>query len=306
MNKIHKVFKYVGIGFIILLFGTIILSNIGKIFMSMKNKEYSKSLEGMIANVNQLLPQKAFDDFDFFIINRVSLERKCVVWDCTLDTTFFYPIGDSFLPESVNGGILEAGNRKQVLDIDTLLSNDLLKKYHHQGLLYYHLFARKNKNNPFYNEITKRYYSQKYRIRSPFSNRQCEYTMTYDEMKRAEQFCANYPDQALQEFLSEYLERQNTLLDIASNNSDVLMRMTDEDTTLVYHFIYDKSYSMGGNKPISNLREQYDLAYNALKKDACTLPIFFGLKEICQKTERKFHFRCKDWKKNDSLEFIIY
>ena len=131
-------------------------------------------------------------------------------------------------------------------------------------------------------------------------------TVTYDEMKRADQFCANYPDQALQEFLSEYLERQNTLLDIASNNSDVLMRMTDEDTTLVYHFIYDKSYSMGGNKPISNLREQYDLAYNALKKDACTLPIFFGLKEICQKTERKLHFRCKDWKKNDSLEFIIY
>ena len=218
-----KVLKYLGIGIVLLFAAGIILGNIGNILVSKKQKDYEHSLEGMHAEVNKHLPSRAPDGFDYYIMDRVVQEGENIVWEATLDTTFFYPIRESFLPESMNGGILPEGNRNMALDLDTLLSSNLLRQSHQLDMLYYHLLAKTGKPNPLYEEIMNRKYSQTWRIKSPFSDRQCEYTMTYNEMKDTEDFCKDHPAAALNYFLSEYIQRQNRLLALASDNADINM-----------------------------------------------------------------------------------
>lgn len=301
-----KVLKYLGIGLVLLFAAGIILGNIGNILVSKKQKDYEHSLEGMLAEVNKHLPSRAPDGFDYYIMDRVVQEGENIVWEATLDTTFFYPIRESFLPESMNGGILTEGNRNMALDLDTLLSSNLLRQSHQLDMLYYHLFAKTGKPNPLYEEIINRKYSQTWRIKSPFSDRQCEYTMSYYEMKETEDLCKKQPEYALNLFMSEYIQRQNRLLTIASGNADINMRMTDEGGAIVFCCTFDNSYSVGGNRPVSNLRNQKEEIQAALTEDSRTLPIFFDTKNICKKAQKGFLFRFVDWNKTDSLEFKIY
>ena len=305
-REMKKILKCLGIGIVVLFAALIILGNIGNIIMSRKQKDYSHSLEGMIAEMNKHLPSRGQDGFDYYIMNRVILEGGNIVWEATLDTTFFYPIRKSFLPESVNGGVLAEGNRNMSIDIDTLLTSDLLKQSHQLDLLYYNLFAKTDKPNPFYEEIMNRRYSQTWRVLSPFSNRLCEYTMTYDEMKETDEFCKNQPEKALNVFMEEYLKRQNRLLSIADNNADISMHMVDEGNTVVFCCTFNKSYSAGENRPVSNLRNQKEEIQAALVEDSQTLPIFYDTKSICKKAQKGFLYRFIDWNKTDSLEFTIY
>ncbi len=274
--------------------------------MSEKMKGHTLTLEQMIDSINTHLPSKGPDSLNFFVMDRVVLEDNNVVWEATLDTTFFYPIRESFLPESLNGGVLTEGNRKMALDVDTLLSNSLIQKSHQLNLLYYYLFAKNTRPNPFYDEVIERKYSQTWRIHSPFSDRQYEYTMTFNKMKETENFCKRQPEAALKLFVSEYLKRQNILLTIASGNADVIMQMADEGSAIVFLCTFDKSYSVGGNKPVSNLRNQKEEIQAALVEDSQTLPIFYDTKSICKKAQKGFLYRFIDWNKTDSLEFTIY
>lgn len=301
-----KILKYLGIGIVVLFAAVIIIGNIGNIIMSKKQKDYAHSLEGMIAEVNKHLPSRGQDGFDYYIMNRVIIEGDNIVWEATLDTAFFHPIRESFLPESVNGGILPEGDRSMAIDLDTLLSSNLLKQSHQLDLLYYYLFAKTDKPNPFYEEIMNHRYSQTWRVLSPFSDRQCEYTMTYDEMKETEVFCKNQPETALNLFMTEYIKRQNRLLSFANNNTDITMCMKDEGNTIVFCYTFDKSYSTGGNRPVSNLRNQKEEILAALVEDSQTLPIFYDTKTICKKAHKGFLYRFIDWNKTDSLEFTIY
>ena len=301
-----EVQKYLGLGIVLLLTAIIILGNIGKILVPKKQKDYAHSLEGMLAEMNKHLPCRAQDGFDFCIMNRVVQKGDNIVWEATIDTTFFYPMRKSFLPESMNGGILPEGNRSMVLDLDTLLSDKLLKQSHQLDLLYYYLFAKTGNPNPLYEEILNRKYSQTWRIQSPFSDRQCEYTMTYNEMKEAEYFCNEQPEKALSLFISEYIKRQNRLLTLASGNADINMCMKDDGGAIIFYCIFDKSYSYGGNKPVANLRSQQDEILSAMNEDSRNLPIFYDTKGICKKAHKGFLFRFTDWNKTDSLEFKIY
>jgi hypothetical protein len=301
-----KVLKYLGIGVVLLFAAGIILGNIGNILVSKKQKDYAHSLEGMLTEVNKHLPSRVPDGFDYYIMNRVVQEGENIVWEATLDTTFFYPIRESFLPESMNGGILPIGNRSMDLDLDTLLSSNLLRQSHQLDLLYYHLFAKTGKPNPLYEEIMNRKHSQTWRIKSPFSDRQCEYTMSYNEMKETEDFCKKQPEAALNFFISEYIQRQNRLLTIASSNADINMRMTEEVGAIVFCCTFDDSYSAGGNRPVSNLRNQKEEIQAALDEDSRSLPLFYDTQNICKKAQKRFLFRFTDWNKTDSLEIKIY
>ena len=293
-----KIFKFIGLGIVALFAAGLVLGNIGKIYMSKKNK----GLEGMIAEVNKHLPQKGF----FFIMNKVFIEGNSVVWESTLDTTFIYPTRVSVLPESMNGSVLISGDRSCAIDIDTIMTNDFLKKSHQLDLLYYHLFAKSSEPNKLYDEIMKRKFSQTWRAHSPFSDRQCEFTLTYDEQKKMEDYCQGYPDAALQEFMSEYLKRQNRLLSVASNNADITMHMEDADSLITFYCILDKSYSAEGNKPISNLRDNQSEMLDALQEDCQKLPIFYEMKEICNRTNKSLLFRYTNWNKTDSVDFVMY
>ncbi len=301
-----KAFQYIGIGFVVFIAVVIILGNIGHMLVPIKNKEQSQTLEKMIAEVNRHLPHRGFDGFDFFIMNKVLLEGDNVVWVTTLDTTFFYPTRESVLPESMNGGVLASGNRNCTIDLDTILSNDFLKKSHRLDLLYYHLFVRTNNPNKLYEEIMKRQYSQTWRIHSPFSDRRCEFSMTYREQKDIADYCFNNTESALQEFLFEYLKRQNRLLDVASNNADMVMSMAEDGSSLIFYCVLDKLYSLDGNKPVFNIRNNQSEMRDALVEDFQELPLFFGIKEICERTSKRFLFRYTDWNKTDSIDFIIY
>ena len=301
-----KILKIIGACVLILIAAVFIVGNMGKVLVSIKQKEYSQSLEGMVAEINRHLPHKGFNGFDYFVANRLILEGDKVVWDATLDTTFFYPLRESMLPESVNGGILASGDRSMAIDLDTILTNEVLKESQLENVLYYNLFARSNKPNKFYEEIMNRQYSQVWRIHSPFSDKKSEFTITSAEQKEIEEFCNGNPDVAIRKFLSEYVRLRNRLLEIASKNADCQMLMSDNGSALVFHCIFNKTFSKNGNKPISNIREQYEVVFEGLKDDAQTLPIFYDLKGICSKTHRDFIFRYEDWNKTDSVDFVMY
>ena len=284
---------------------SVIFANIGKIIMSEKMKGHALTLEEMIDSINTHLPIKGPDSLNFFIMDRAFLEGQNVVWEATLDSTFFYPVRNSFLPESVNGGVLISGNRALAIDLDTLLTAEVLKKSQLCNLLYYYLFVRNRKPNPFYDEIMRRQCSQTWRYHSPFSDRQNEFTFTYQEQKKMESFCSNQTEKALHNFLTEYLDRQNLLLRIASNNSDVSMSMEDDDLSLILSCVLDRAYSENGNKPISNLKADKKEVHSLLLEDIKTIPLFYDMGEICKRTGKGFLIRYTDFYKSDSIEFRI-
>lgn len=300
-RKMKKFLKTIGILFCVLFAAIIIIGNILNILLSKDKKDHLHTLEGIVIEMNRYLPRKEL----YFSIEKIALEKENVIWNVTLDPTFFYPIRDSFLPESLNGGILPEGDRGMALDLDSLISNDLIKQSNHLNLLYYYLFVKTRKKNPFYEEIMHRRFSQIWRIESPFSDRHSEITMSYREMANAESLCINQPDEAQNLFMSEYIERQNRLLNYASGNADLTMHMTDDGNTLIFYCQFDKSYSEGDNRPILNLREQSDEIEHTLKNDVKTLPIFYDIKNICDFAGREFLFRYLDWYKTDSIDFRI-
>ena len=299
----RNVLKYISIGSFVLIVAIIVLGNIGMALLSKKQKDDIYILENILADLNKNLPIK---EQGYYSLNKVVKEGNRIVWEITLDTTFFYPLHRSFLPESLNGGILLAGNRNMALDLDTLHSNKLLKQSSLLNILYYHLFVMSDRPNPLYCEIMNRNFSQTWRFISPFSNRQCECTMDYYEMKETADFCRKQPEAAINLFMLEYVNRQNRLLDIASANADIQMHMTDEGDVLMFYCKYDNSYSLEGKNPISNLREQKEEVQNSLEEDVQILPIFFNIESICNKTSKGFLFRFVDCNKTDSLDFQIY
>ena len=300
-----KFLKFLGIGVFILIAAGIILGNIARVVVGHKSNSSNLTLEEMIVKMNNALPQKA-SNISFLTMNQVSLENNSIVWDATLYTTFFYPAKGSTLPESINGGILIEGSRDDIIDIDTLLSSSFVKEDHQLDMLFYFLFVRKDKPNPFYEELIRRNISQTWRIHSPFSDRQVEFAMTSDDQKRSEEFCREEPVKAYQEFLFRYLIRQNRLLRFASNNSDISMKMSDEGSSLMFYYTFDKSYSNNGNKPISNIKENGMESYLGIKEDLKVLPMFYGLEEICKGTGKKLVFRITDWNKTDSVEYSFF
>lgn len=302
----RKVVKYLCIGIALLFAAIIILGSIANIFVTKKQKDYAHSLEGMLAEVNKHLPSKALDGFDYYTMNRVVQEEDNIVWEVILDTTFFCPTYESNLPESLNGSIFPSGNRNMNIDLDTLLSGNLLKQSQQLNLLYYNLFAKTDNSNPLYEEIMNRKCSQTWRIKSPLGDRLCEFTLTYEKMKETEYLCKNQPEMALKLFISEFLQRQNRLLTIASNNADINMQMIDEGEAIVFCCTFEKSYSAGGNKPILNLKRQKEDIQIAIEEDTRTLPIFYDTKSICKKSNKDFIYRFRDWNKKDSIDFIIY
>ena len=126
------------------------------------------------------------------------------------------------------------------------------------------------------------------------------------EMKETEDFCKKQPEAALNFFISEYIQRQNRLLTIASSNADINMRMTEEVGAIVFCCTFDDSYSAGGNRPVSNLRNQKEEIQAALDEDSRSLPLFYDTQNICKKAQKRFLFRFTDRNKTDSLEFKIY
>lgn len=302
-----RILKYIGISALLLIGVLIAMANFGTIFWEKGQREYSKSLEGMITEINHHLPMKDTNGFDFVIMKHVSIEGNSIVWESVLDTTFFYPEKESqIFPESMNGGILPYGNRNDILDIDTILSNKMLLADHRGNMLYYYLFARNNAPNPFYEEIMKRRYSQTWRCRSPFSDRQAEWSMSYAEQKKIADFCKNNQEQAMQEFIREYVERQNRLLLLASDNADVGIYLTVDDKEFCYHYAFNKAYSTNGNKPIKNLKADENEIHDGIIEDIQSLPIFFATEEICRKTKKHLSFRFVDWNKTDSIEIQVY
>lgn len=302
----RKFLKYLGIGILLLFAVLIAVANIGRIFWEKNQKEYDQTLEGMVAEINQHLPMKDPNGFDFYTLSHVALDSEKVVFDATLDSTFFYPIRESLLPESMNGGILPSGSRNDVLDLDTVLSEKLLKDSHRLSLLYQQLFTNKNGPNKFYEEIKKRGYSIIWRTHSPFSDRKLEFSFSSKELDDIEVFCKNNPDSAITEFLKEYIERQNRVLSLASLNADARMSMIDNGKSLLFLYVFDGTYSANGNHPISNLRIYKNELYEALKDDSENLPFFYSIKEICNKTNRNYIFRFFDYYKTDSLDIVIH
>ena len=90
------------------------------------------------------------------------------------------------------------------------------------------------------------------------------------------------------------------------NNADITMHMEDSDSLIIFYCILDKSYSAGGNKPIANLRNNQGEMLEDLQEDCETLPIFYGMKEICNRTNKDLLFRYTNWNKTDSVDFIMY
>lgn len=300
-----KVVKYIGVAILGLFAIAIILGNIANIIMSKRSVPQGRTLEDMVAEVNQHLPMKRNDGFDFYSLDSVILGKNQIIWCTSIDTTFFYPNRKSMLPEALNGGIVVAGDRTQPLDLDTLLSSKYLKEDQELNSLYYQLFARKNKNDAFHDELMKRQYAQTWRFYSPFSDRVCEFTITYDEQRKLIDLCNNKPNEALQLFIKDCVRRQNRLLKLASRGTGTNMSMKDTGESLVLFIVFDKTYSAKGNNPINNIRSNRQEIQESLQEDFHRLPMFFGMKEICEKTKRHFVIRYMDFSRTDSVNFNL-
>lgn len=302
-----NIFKYIGVGLLIVMGLLIAIGNFREIFLEKEYKNHSKTLEEMVAELNSHLPLRDTLGFDFFELDSVLLKDRSVVWVAKLDTTSLYPKKESeIFPESMNGLILPYGDRSGIHDVDTILSKEMMKICHRCNLLHYFLIAKKKRSDLFFEEIMKRKYSQIWCCKSPFSDRQIEDIMTYEEQKQIDDYCSKYPERALKDFVKGYANRQNMLLTLASNNSDVSISLTVDDNAFIYHYTLTQPYSANGNKPISNLREERSDLYKALEEDVNSLPIFFSAKDICKKTNKGLMFRFTDWNKTDSLDIYMY
>ena len=68
----RNVLKYLGIGILLLFAVLIAVANIGRIFWEKNQKEYDQTLEGMVAEINQHLPMKDPNGFDFYTLSVVA------------------------------------------------------------------------------------------------------------------------------------------------------------------------------------------------------------------------------------------
>lgn len=299
-----KVFKFLGLALLTLFAVSLILGNIANIIVSKRSVQQGRTLEDMVAEINQHLPMKQ-EGFDFFSLDSVILKKKQVIWCSTADTTFFYPNRESMLPETLNGGLVVAGDRTQLLDLDTLLSSKYLKEDQELNSLYYQLFARKNQKDAFHDELMKRQYAQTWRFHSPFSNRSCEFTITYDEQRKLIDFCNNKPKEALQLFIRDCLHRHNRILKLASRGTGTHMSMKDTGDAFILSIVFDKAFKVDGEDPIYSIRANRQEVLKGLQEDFQRLPMFFGMKEICEKTKRKFVVRCVNFSRTDSVDFDL-
>ena len=267
----------------------------------------STSLNMMIVELNKSLPQKGYEGYDYFTLEKCKLVGNNVVWECTLDETFFYPDRESAMPSAINNGVLSQGSsRDDYLDIDHDFSNNVLKKFHKCTLLYNNLIAIENNDDPFYREMKKQGCSQIFRTHSPYSNRTIEVKITAEEQKNIEVYCKQRPKEALEEFVSLYIQRQNLMLSNASDEEGIVMNMVDDGSDLVFRFVFDTIYSAEDNEPIENLRGNIDEIEDAVKKDVESLSVFFNVKRICEKTGRGYVVRYVDGYITDSLDLKIY
>lgn len=266
------------------------------------------SLKMMIATINRQLPQKGFEGYDYFTLEKVVMEGNSVVWECSFDPSSFSHDNESALSGVItNGGvILQGSNLDDLLDIDEDFTNNLFKKFQRCTLLYNNLIANELNKSAFYEEMKKQKCSQIYRTYSPFSNRKIEVVLTYDEQINIEAYCRQRPKEALAEFLSLYVQRQNAMLSVASDEDGVAMNMVDEGANLVFRCVFDETYSEDGINPIEYIRQDQAKIESAIIHDIESKAIFFNTKRICNKTGKGYIVRYVDWYNTDSLDIQIY
>lgn len=178
-----KIIKYVGIVLAVIVGLAFVLSNIINVYLTNKKNNQPYSLEEIIAGINTNLPQKGFESYDFFTLERCKLEGNNLVWEGTLDAAYINSIRESALPESVNGfAIVDGSSRNDVLDIDSTLTIEFFQQSIRFHLLYQNLIVMaedKGRSNQFEKEMAKRHCSQIWRVYSPFSNTLVDFTLTY-------------------------------------------------------------------------------------------------------------------------------
>ena len=305
-----KIIKYVGIVLAVIVGLAFVLSNIINVYLTNKKNNQPYSLEEIIAGINTNLPQKGFESYDFFTLERCKLEGNNLVWEGTLDAAYINSIRESALPESVNGFVVVDGSsRNDVLDIDSTLTIEFFQQSIRFNLLYQNLIVMAEDNgrsNQFEKEMAKRHCSQIWRAYSPFSNTHVDFTLTYQLQKDIEEYCKHEKELALSEFIIEYIKRQNLLLGEASKHEDIKMDMVLDDTCFVLRCVFEETFSEHGNHPIENIRMVKEQVENDLQADALSLPLFFDFKRICEATGKGYTVRYVDCNDNDSIDFRIY
>lgn len=281
--------------------GVVIVIVVG---LSIRNKT-TISLEMMIAAINRQLPYKGFEGYDYFTLEKVKMEGNAVVWEASLDPSFFHANSGNALPDAIiNGGVLSQGSSiDDLLDIDEDFTNAFHKKFQRCTLLYNNLIANDFNQSAFYEEMKKRKCSQIYRTHSPFSNRKIEIKLTYEEQISIESYCRQRPKEALAEFVSLYIQRQNYMLSNANDEDGITMNMIDEGTDLVFRCVL---HSEDGINPIEYLRENVAIIERDIRHDIETEAAFFNTKRICTKTNKGYIVRYIDWYNTDSLDIRIY
>lgn len=301
----RKNIKYVGIALAAVVGLSFVLVNFINIYLSNKKK-----LETMIDGINMYLPQKGFEGYDYFTLERCRLEGNNVIWEFTLDPAYINSTRECALPESVNGFVIVDGSsRDDALDLDSAYTNMLFQQSIRFNLLYQYLIVKDSSNlvsNQFQQELEKRQCSQTWRAFSPISEKHIDFTITYQQQKDIEEYCKLERESALAELITEYIKRQNLILVEATKYDDVKMGMALEGSCIVLRCVFDESYSTNGNNPIENIRMDKEEVENELRADASSLPLFFDYKRICGTMENSYIVRYVDWNSHDSIDFRIY
>jgi len=185
------------------------------------------------------------------------------------------------------------------------LSKDFLRKTNREQLLHYYLIVRKDKENPFNEELINRGYSQEWRMyMNKKSSKYTAYTMTPQEMKEIRDFCEKYPKRAKQQFFKEYIDRQNELLKNINYENATVSLFTD-NTSLYYIYTLSKDITINNKYCIKNLKTNEEEVWTSIVSDLRTVPLFHSVQEICLLMNKKLIFRYKDFFEKDSIDFIM-
>ena len=83
------------------------------------------------------------------------------------------------------------------------------------------------------------------------------------------------------------------------------MSMKDTGDAFILSIVFDKAFKADGEDPIYSIRANRQEVLKGLQEDFQRLPMFFGMKEICEKTKRKFVVRCVNFSRTDSVDFDL-
>jgi len=321
MNSIKKIIQKILSIILITFLMFIALCSIANVFMrdhlnriaydaalkkSNRNREEGITLEEIIAVTNKQLHN--FSDANFPSSNSIFIEGDNVVWQFVIDSTLFYPNYKSkIFPESLIGDAsFVVNSQDNSIDLDTVLTNEMMRRQHREMLLYYTLFARQTPPSTMYKKIIERHYGQVWRYLSPFSDKYYEYTFSYEELKRVDAYCRNNYHKALQEFIKEYIKAKNFALSIANLKSDVTMDMAWDDDYLFFNYTFGRSSRINGVPPIQYFKNNNDYLERCLNDDLKNIPFFYCIDEICIKTKRQLMFRFTDYQNSDYIDITFF